>query len=302
VKVNPQNQLKLSQLRILVAVADCGNFTEAALNLEMSQSAVSHAVATLEEYLGVVLVARGRYGARLTTVGEQVAKHARAIVQHVNEIGKAAELAKGLSGGQVRLASFRSVATHLLPTVIAEFHYRFPAISVSLTEHDDYPLVEQALREGRADVGFTFMPASPDLEAWEILQDEFVALFPPGFKPADGQLTWQELVSHSLIMPPVDYVMMQRVYEHVQAFGYGLKVAYEVGTDATIVSLVAQGLGATILPRLAAEPIPANLQVYSLPVPLKRVIGVAVMAEALHTPAIYAFLEILKGKQLAPVE
>jgi DNA-binding transcriptional LysR family regulator len=296
-KANYHNQMKLSQLRILIAVADCANFSEAALYLNMSQSAVSHAIASLEEHLGVVLLLRGRYGARLTPVGQQIVEHARVIGHHVDEITRVSVLSKGLQGGQVRIASFRSVATHILPFVIAQFHQRFPAIIVSLTEHDDYPHVDQALREGRADIGFTFLPASEDLEAWEILQDEYIVLLPKSFQAQGDRLTWEELVAQPLIMPPVDFVMMRRVYVHTASFGYPLRVVYQVGTDATIVNLVAQGLGATILPRLAAEPIPANVQVYSLPVPLARVIGVAVLADALHPPAIYAFLDILKQTQ-----
>jgi DNA-binding transcriptional LysR family regulator len=299
VKANPQNQMKLSQLRILVAVADHENFTEAALHLEISQSAVSHAIAALEEHLGVVLFLRGRHGAHLTPVGAEIVKHAREIVHRADEISKAAALAKGLQGGQVRIASFRSVATHLLPSVIANFHQRFPAIAVSLTEHDDYPQVEQALREGRADIGFTLMPVNDsDIEAWEVLRDEFVALLPPSFHTHSKQLSWQELVDQPLIMPPKSDLMMHQLHNHINAQGYSLKIDYEVGTDATIVSLVAQGLGATILPRLAAEPIPPSVQVYSLPVPLSRTIGVAVLAEALHPPAVYAFLEILKQRKV----
>lgn len=296
VKVNPQNQMKLSQLRILVAVADYENFTEAALQLEMSQSAVSHAIASLEEHLGVILFIRGRHGARLTPVGQQIVQHARSIVGQANEIIKAAELARGLEGGQVRIASFRSIAAHLLPSVITEFHQQFPAIAVSLSEHDDYPHVEQVLRDGRADIGLTVMPASTDLDAWEVLQDEYIALLPPTFKSKGSQLTWAELATQPLIMPPLNYLMMQQVYAHANAFGCSLKVTYEVGTDATIVGLVAQGLGTTVLPRLAAEPIPASVQVYRLPVPLVRSIGVAVLAAAQHSPAVYAFLERLRRR------
>jgi DNA-binding transcriptional LysR family regulator len=295
-KANPQNQMKLSQLRILVAVSDHENFTEAALQLEMSQSAVSHAIAALEDHLGVILFLRGRHGARLTPVGRQIVEHAREIVHRAEAIAKAAESVRGLKGGQVRIASFRSIATHVLPKVIAKFHRHFPAIAVNLNEYDDYPQVERSLREGRADIGFTFMPASEDLEVWEVLRDEFVALLPPMFKPAHAQITWEELAAQDLIMPPADYIMMRQVYEHAEKSGYRLKIAYEVETDATIVSLVGQGLGAAILPRLAAEPIPANIPVFSLPIPIERVIGVAVVAEALHSPAVYAFLEILRNR------
>ena len=58
--------------------------------------------------------------------------------------------------------------------------------------------------------------------------------------------------------------------------------------------MVVQGLGAAILPRLAAAPIPKEVRVYSFPVPLERVIGVAVLSDALHVPAVFAFLDMLR--------
>lgn len=59
--------------------------------------------------------------------------------------------------------------------------------------------------------------------------------------------------------------------------------------------MVVQGLGAAILPRLAAEPVPAGVHTCTLPVPLERVIGMAVLANALQTPAVFAFLDTLRG-------
>ena len=97
-----QSQLKLSQLQVLIAVAEGGSFSEAALRLQISQSAVSYAIATLEEDLGVVLFSRGRYGAHLTPVGEQIVDRARQIIYLMEDITKQAELAKGLRGGSVR--------------------------------------------------------------------------------------------------------------------------------------------------------------------------------------------------------
>ncbi|PSN19420.1 LysR family transcriptional regulator [filamentous cyanobacterium CCP5] len=287
--------MKLSQLRILVAVAEHGSFSEAALELEMSQSAVSHAIATLEEHLGVVLLSRGRHGAQLTPVGQRIVSHAQVIGQRSEAIVKEAELAKGLEGGQVRIAAFRSISTHLLPRVIAQFHERYPAVAVSLAEHDDFYPVEAALHEGRADVGFTFLPTSANLKTWELMQDEFVAIFPGSFRVANDHLSWADLKRLPLIMPPDSNLMTRNVARHMRSFGQDLSVAYEVETDATIINLVVQGLGATILPKLAAEPIPADLQVFPLPESLKRVIGVAILQNALHTPATYAFLETLQN-------
>lgn len=128
-------EVKLSQLRALVAVAAHSNFSEAASTLSISQSAVSHAIATLEAQLGVILLYRGRQGASLTPVGERILKHAQDMLRSLSLLGKEADLSKGLQGGQVRIASFRSVATHVLPEVISKFRENYPAIAVTITEY-----------------------------------------------------------------------------------------------------------------------------------------------------------------------
>jgi DNA-binding transcriptional LysR family regulator len=286
-------KLKISQLRALVAVADYGNFSEAALKLELSQSAISHAIASLEEQLGVVLLSRGRHGANLTPVGERVIEQARQVLQLLEGIVQEANQEKGLHGGQVRIAAFRSVATHILPTVIARFRCHFPEITVSITEFHNFIGVEQALREGHADIGFTYLPANEGFETWEILRDDYIALLPPnsGLRPA--QLTWEQLAVYPLILPCIDCCSIP-IRNHLRISDYPLKIAYEVREDSTIVSMVMQGLGAAILPRLAAEPLPAGIHVCRLPVHLERRIGTAVFTNALQTPAVFAFLDALR--------
>ena len=287
--------MKISQLRALVAVADYNNFSEAALKLELSQSAISHAIASLEEELGVVLLLRGRHGAHLTPVGERVISKARQVLQLLEEIIKEANQEKGLQGGQVRIATFRSVATHILPGVIARFVGNFPRIAVTITELADYVGVEQALREGRADIGFTYLPTTNEFETWEILRDEYIVLLPPNCRLRSAQITWQELASYPLIFPPASNACHTRIHNHLKASGFPFKAAYEVNEDSTIVSMVMQGLGAAILPRLAAEPLPEKMQICSLPVPLVRVIAAAIVTNALQTPAVFAFLDALKN-------
>lgn len=288
--------MKLSQLRALVAIANHKSFSEAALDLGLSQSAVSHAIATLEEELGVPLFLRGRYGAALTPVGERVTNHARQVLQLLDGIVKEANLARSLHGGQVRIGAFRSVATHVLPAVIAQFRQHFPEITVTITEHANYLGVEQALRTGQADIGFTYLPTSEEFDTWEILRDEYVVLLPPTTELTNPSLTWKQLSAYPLILPTLNLACYVPLYRHLMKLSeFPLSAAYEVSEDSTIVSMVVQGLGAAILPRLAAEPIPASVQVCSLPVPCERVIGAATLADALQVPAIFAFLDALKG-------
>ncbi|MEO1621605.1 MAG: LysR family transcriptional regulator [Cyanobacteria bacterium J06632_3] len=293
-KDNPQNQVKLSQLKIVVAVAEKKNFGEAALQLGISQSAVSHAIASLEESLGVNLFSRGRHGATLTPIGANILPHAQTVVDAVDSIQKEAAAGKGVAQGKVRIATFRSIATHILPEGIKQLSQRFPGIVANLTEHDNTHQVEQALREGRSDVGIIIMPAGKGITTWDLVSDEYIVLLPPETQIENNQLTWESLAEQPLIMPPIDHVMMRPVYDHINGLGYRLNVVSEIETDSATVSLVEQGLGGTILPRLAAEPIPQSVQVFSLPVPLKRQIAVATLTDTLQPPAVYALLEVLQ--------
>ncbi len=172
-RINP------AHLRALIAIAEAGSFSQAALKLHTSQSAVSYAVASLEAELGVVLVLRGRHGAHLTLIGEEIVNQARQVLQLLERMVQSANSTKGLQGGSLRVGCFRSVATHILPSMLAQFRDRFPAIVVVLTEYVGAADVEQALREGRIDLGFTVLPSSEEFETWEVVRDEYLVLLPP---------------------------------------------------------------------------------------------------------------------------
>jgi len=285
--------MKLSQLRAVVAVAECGNFSEAALELQLSQPAISHAIATLEEELGVPLFARGRHGAVLTPAGDRILYHARQALLSLEMMEREANLHKGLHGGHVRIASFRSVATHLLPKAIAKFHNQFPEVAVTIIECLAFTDVEQCLRDGRADIGVTYLPTGDEFETWEILRDEYVALLPPAAKIKGSTITWEDIAVYS----PVLLACLpcgRPLHQHIKKVAPFMQISADIQEDSTIVSLVNQGLKAAILPRLAAVPIPKEVQVYSLPEPIERVMAVAMLANALHVPAVFTFLEMLK--------
>jgi DNA-binding transcriptional LysR family regulator len=286
--------MNISHLKIFMAVVEKGSFSLAALELGLSQSAVSRAIASLEEELGVSLLARGRFGAYATDFGDRVTVYFQQILQAEADIEAEANREKGLYGGRVRIASFRSVATHVLPPLIAQFSQRFPNVEVSLVEADPNA-VEQALRENRVDIGLMPLPrTSDDFETWEIMRDEFVVLLPPSTQPAPNPLTWRDLSRSAFIL--YNYAeCTTAVRQHWQYWQQSLKVAYEIKEDSTIVSMVCQGLGAAVLPKLAALPIPEGIQVRSLPVPLDRNIGAAVLANIWHSPAVFTFLDLLRG-------
>jgi len=289
--------MTLSQLQILIAVAKYNSFSEAVLQLNLSQSSVSSAIAILEGQLGVILFSRVRYGACLTPIGERMVMHAHNMVQLQEEMIKEARLANSLKGGSIRIASFRSITTHVLSGVIAKFRQRFPDVSISILENTNNHAIEDDFRKGRADIALIDSLLNDKFETWKVLQDEYVVLIPRSLKAQDSTLKWEQLTTYPLNMFAEGDIHDEEVYTHCSSLGQTLIPTYYVSADSSIVSMVNQGLGITIMPRLAAEPIPSNVRVYSLPVPLYRVIWVAILANALLPPPIFAFLEMVKSNQ-----
>ncbi|WOD37830.1 LysR family transcriptional regulator [Nodosilinea sp. E11] len=287
------SKIKLSQLRTLVAIADCGNFSEAALTLNITQSTVSHAIATLEDELGITLLQRGRHGARLTPVGDRITAHARAMLGLLDTIGSEANQARGVQGGSLRIASFRSVATHVLPGAIARLHRRYPTIAISVHEMDELHQLKQALVKGEVDLCVAETIAGDDVESLIIFEDDYVALLPPGYQPQGSTLTLDELRQRPIIGSSHSSCGL-RIRTVLGAQDQPLEIAYCIRHDSSMVAMVQKGLGIAILPRLAAQPVPSEVQICSLPFPISRPIGATILKDALHTPALYAFLDALR--------
>lgn len=180
-----------------------------------------------------------------------------------------ADRVKGLEGGNIRLVAFRSAATHILPIIIAKFCRQFPLIKVSVTEADEHSEIENIMRSGQADIGLVHLPCSDEFETWEIFQDKYVVLLPRSLNLNQKQLTWKQLATYSLILSNIESCS-RRIRQDLQRSQNNLNIAYEMREDSSIIGMAMGGLGAAIMPQLAAEPIPEQLLVYSLPTPLEN--------------------------------
>ena len=287
------SKVKLSQLRALVEIANCGNFSEAALKLDVTQSTISHAIATLEDELGITLLQRGRHGARLTTVGDRITAHARDMLGLLDTIASEVNQARGVQGGSLRIASIRSVATHVLPGAIARLHRRYPTITITVLEMDEMHQVKQALLKGEADLSVAETIEGDDVETLHIFDDDYVALLPPGYRPKASTLTIDDLSQMPIIGSSHNSCGL-RLRTVLGAQAQPLEIAYCIRHDSSMVAMVEQGLGIAILPRLAAEPVPPDVQICPLPFPISRPVGATLLKNALHTPALYAFLDALR--------
>lgn len=155
------------------------------------------------------------------------------------------------------------------------------------------------MRWGKADIGFVSLPISDEFETREIFRDKYLVLQSPTAKLLNAKITWEELANYPLILQPPETACALPLRKYLTTSEFPLNVGYELSEDSTV-SMVMQGLGAAIIPRFAAEPLPAEVKVCSLPADFQRIIGVAVLRDGLLISALFAFLDIVTS--LADIE
>ncbi|WP_019585932.1 LysR family transcriptional regulator [Deinococcus apachensis] len=288
----------LAQLRALIAVADSGGFGEAAAEYGVSQSTLSEAVAKLEALAGRPLLRRTPAGTVPTEAGARALEHARAAVQAAADALLAAQEEDAGLSGTLRVASFRSTATHLLPPALAAFRRRHPRVSVTLIDGEACGGGGPAVRAGRVDLGVVVAEEGTDLRLTPLVQDEYLFVAPAsrGVHP----VTFAELGAQPLILTPYRDTCHQRIRRYLTEHGVRLTGLTEVEQDSVTLSMVSHGLGVTAMPRLALLPLPPGLVALPLPEPLTRPLALAVLPQRAGLPIIRAFTQAVLAHLPAP--
>jgi len=141
----------LRQLQYLVAIADTGKFGEAAKRLHVTQPSLSAQISEMETQLSSSLVERGRNGAFLTPIGEEVTRRARMILSEVEDLKAVTQETKSGLAGRLRLGVLPSVGPYLLPTATKKLHSTFPDLRLAVREEKAVDL-EMHLTHGQCDV------------------------------------------------------------------------------------------------------------------------------------------------------
>lgn len=278
--------MTITQLQTFLTVVERGSFSAAAADLVTSQSAVSHAVASLERELGVVLLDRGPgRPVALTELGGRVASDARELVRRAERIAEEASAYRGVETGRLRIASIASVAARLLPSLVTRFRSRHPRVEVAVLEGAD-PEVHAWLLEGLADVGFLAVPLD-GLEAEAFVEDALMAVLPAGH-PLSARST---LRPEDLAFEP--FITSRSGCEPLIAAWFDrspARIAYEVRAVETILGFVREGLGVTVLPELVHPDDATGLAIRPLDPPATRRVMLAWAVGTEPTPAAAAFL------------
>src|SRR5215831_18039992 len=281
--------MNFTQLRCFVALADSSSFTETAYTTHLTQSAVSHALTALERELGVSLLERNNKGVvALTGIGRTLLPHVRALLAQADAIEQGARAARGLVKGNLRLGSIPPVASPLLAGVLAHFHQHYPDIDVALFE-GSFQEVEEWLGANVVDVGFVQHPTK-GVESIYLTPDELHIFVANGHRlRARVSVTVGDLRDESLIARPAGCDVPAIFERHGEK--HRPHIRYQASEGSTMLAMVREGLGITILPRKLLPDKLEGITAIPLHPPRPLQIGLAVRSMASASPAALLFVQ-----------
>jgi DNA-binding transcriptional LysR family regulator len=299
-EANEWAQIELRHLIALQAIAETGSFGRAAVEIGYTQSAVSQQIAVLEALVGERLIERSR-GPRpvtLTEPGKMLARHAEGIVAQLR--AAQADIVAYRSGkiGMLRVGTYQSVGTHFLPDILRAFATAWPQIEICLTEDPRDTHLMALVAEGALDLTFTVIPPiDGPFATVDLLEDPWVLLAAhdsPLACNADEPLDLQSVIGQ----PFVSYhqcrstELLERYLEHL---GITVPTVFRSDDNGTVRGMVAAGMGAAFVPRLALEDDP-RVVVRPLPADVPpRIVGLAWHRDRYQSPATRAFIEMARA-------
>jgi DNA-binding transcriptional LysR family regulator len=283
--------ISVVQLRCFEGVAEQGGFTAAADRLRLSQSAVSQSVALLERTLGTPLLLRGRDGTTLTAPGRAALAEARAALAAIERLATCGATAGHLSG-PLRIGVVQSAAVRLLPAWLRRLRAEHPGITVTLYEGTD-PEITGWVLAGIVDAGITSR-IQAGLMARPVFEDDYVAVLPEGHALSrQASLSLGQLDGQRMLQSGGGCETL--IEELLASAASSPEIVCLVRDNATLASMVREGLGLTIMPELALPADRAGLVVLPLRPKLRRTLHLLTGPPDALGPVALAFAAVAQG-------
>lgn len=278
-------------------MAATGSFSAAARELGCTQPAVSQQMKALESSAGTTLLVRTGREMRLTQAGEALVRHASGILAGLTAAEEEVAAIAGLRAGRVRLVSFPSGSSTLVPGALAALRAAHPGTRVSLVDAEPPRSVEM-LREGDCDIALAFRYGAAggewaDLVVRPLLTDRLIGLVPEGHRLAGaGAVTIAELAEESWIAGCPR--CRRQLVEVCEESGFTPRIDFATDDYPAVVGLVGAGLGVAVLPELAIESVRAKgVRTVTVEPAVEREIVALTLPDLAQVPAVAATLDRL---------
>ncbi len=244
----------LKQLRYFEAVARFNHFGRAAEHCSVSQPALSMQIQELEKNLGLQLVERRSKGVRLTVEGKEMALRVSRILAEVRDLTDFARQRAGLLSGALHLGVIPSVAPYVLPPLLPVLREQHPGLDLHIRETQTQVLLQQLL-DGTLDLLLLALPVNhPEIETIRLFEDRFLLALPRTHRTQGRVGATADLIKgdrlllleegHCLRDQALTFCQLRQV-DSINTFG--------ASSLSTIVQMVANGLGLTLLPEISVD-------------------------------------------------
>ncbi|AXJ05267.1 LysR family transcriptional regulator [Pseudomonas fluorescens] len=283
--------MTLTQLEIFSLVAELRGFTLAAHRLGISQSAVSHALKSLEQELGVELLRRHQSQVELSDIGEQLLLRARAMLGLANTLRQEAADARGMKRGTLRIGSFGPTSSiKLLPRILQQYREAHPGIEVHIDEGPDRQVI-QWLEERRIDIGFVVLPEER-FDTFALIEDQMVALLPLGHPLAAREsVSLKDLCNDPFVLTEAgSSELVSRLFNTARL---SPNIRYRCSQLLSTLDTVGRGDAMTVVAEgsLPFDPDPRYVKRPLSPA-VTRQVGLAVLDQRQASPATLAFIQL----------
>ena len=247
-------QPTLKQLKYLCAVADRQHFGHAAKSCYVSQSTLSAGIQELGETLGVSLVERNNRNVLLTSLGQDVVDRGREILVEIEDLISMCESSGAPFSGKLRLGVIPTIAPFLLPRMLRALRETHPDFKLFIREDQSQPLVD-SLHAGELDVLLLALPFPADnVDNMTLSVDPFVLACPLDHAlSAKSPLHSSDLQGESLLLLEDGHCLREHALEACKLRDNQISVPYQATSLTTIVQMVANGIGITLLPKMAVD-------------------------------------------------
>lgn len=256
-----------------VKIIETGSFTKAAEELRYTQSAISQMVHSLEKELSTTLILRSRKGVTLTPDGEEFLPYIKNIRNSHQELIEKHNEMQGLQSGLIRIGTFSSVSCNWLPGLMKDFKEQYPAVHFELHQ-GEYTNISNWIKEGSVDFGFVNPTAVTNLTTIPLQEDEMLAVLPMDHSLAtQSNVSLKELTNEPYIL--LDEGELSEPLTIFKQNNLEPNIQYRVHDDYSIMAMVEQGLGLTILPKLVLNRCPYNIVTKTISPAFFRTISLA---------------------------
>ncbi len=244
----------LRQLRYLVAVVDRCHFGQAAAACNVSQSTLSAGIQELEDLLGAPLLERTKRTVVPTALGRDVADRSRDLLKGAEELMDVAQAAREPMAGPLRLGVIPTVGPFLLPRALPRLRETFPKLQLYLREDQTARLLER-LDAGELDAVLLALPyALGDLEVMDLGEDRFSVVYPADHRlPATGAATPADIARENLLLLEDGHCLRDQALAACELESARRNTAFNGTSLHTLVQMVANGLGVTLMPQMALD-------------------------------------------------